>query len=76
MIPFIEFKDVYMPYHMGEVTIYAAYSISFSIEKGEFAVVVGSSGAGKTTKVIKMKNGKIQESYFNKHPLSVDDIEW
>lgn len=46
---FIEFKDVYKRYHMGEVTINAANGISFKIEKGEFAIVVGPSGAGKTT---------------------------
>jgi len=49
MKPFIEFKNVYKRYHMGEVTINAANGISFSIEEGEFAIVVGPSGAGKTT---------------------------
>ena len=45
----VEFKDVYKQYIMGEVTINAVDGISFNIEEGEFAVVVGSSGAGKTT---------------------------
>jgi len=49
MRPFIEFKDVYKRYHMGEVTINAANGINFSIGEGEFAIVVGPSGAGKTT---------------------------
>ncbi|HEY5537453.1 MAG TPA: ABC transporter ATP-binding protein [Acetobacterium sp.] len=49
MKPFIEFKKVYKRYHMGEVTINAANGISFTIEEGEFAIVVGPSGAGKTT---------------------------
>lgn len=49
MKPFIEFKNVYKRYHMGEVTINAANGISFTIEEGEFAIVVGPSGAGKTT---------------------------
>ena len=45
----VEFKNVYKQYKMGEVTINAVDGISFNIEEGEFAVVVGSSGAGKTT---------------------------
>lgn len=49
MSSFVEFKDVYKRYKMGEVTINAVDGISFQIEKGEFAVIVGSSGAGKTT---------------------------
>lgn len=49
MSSFIEFKNVYKTYQMGEVCIHAANGISFSIEEGEFAIVVGPSGAGKTT---------------------------
>ena len=45
----VEFKNVYKRYKMGEVTINAVDGISISIEEGEFAVVVGASGAGKTT---------------------------
>ncbi len=45
----VEFKNVYKQYKMGEVTINAVDGISFNIEQGEFCVVVGSSGAGKTT---------------------------
>lgn len=45
----VEFKNVYKRYKMGEVTINAVDGISFSIKEGEFAVVVGASGAGKTT---------------------------
>lgn len=45
----VEFKNVVKQYKMGEITINAVDDISFNIEEGEFAVVVGSSGAGKTT---------------------------
>ncbi len=56
MSSFVTLKDVYKRYHMGEVTITASDGISFEIERGEFAVVVGSSGAGKTT-VLNMLGG-------------------
>ena len=46
---FIEFKNVKKIYKMGEVEIKALDGISFEIEKGEFVVVLGNSGAGKTT---------------------------
>ena len=46
---FVEFENVYKTYHMGEVDINAANGVSFEIEKGDFTVVVGASGAGKTT---------------------------
>ena len=46
---FIEFKDVSKIYTMGEVEIKAIDDVSFEVEKGEFVVVLGASGAGKTT---------------------------
>lgn len=49
MSAFVELKDVKKSYQMGDVTIHASDGINFSIEKGEFAVIVGPSGAGKTT---------------------------
>lgn len=45
----VKFDNVYKKYTMGEVTINAVDGVTFEIEEGEFAVVVGSSGAGKTT---------------------------
>lgn len=46
---FIEFKDVEKCYQMGEQKIYASAGVDFEIEKGEFVIIVGPSGAGKTT---------------------------
>ena len=46
---YIEFKDVVKEYKMGEVTIKALDKTNFQIEKGELVVIVGPSGAGKTT---------------------------
>ena len=49
MPAFVEFDHVYKRYKMGEVTITANDDVSFAVNKGEFAVIVGSSGAGKST---------------------------
>ena len=49
MQDFVVFKDVSKRYQMGQVTINAVDHINFSIGKGEFCIVVGPSGAGKTT---------------------------
>ncbi len=46
---FVKFENVFKRYKMGEVVITAADGVTFSIDEGEFAVVVGLSGAGKTT---------------------------
>jgi len=46
---YIEFKDVVKEYKMGEVLIKALNNTNFQIEKGELVVIVGPSGAGKTT---------------------------
>lgn len=46
---FVECKHVKKTYQMGEVTIEALKDVNFEIEKGEFCVIVGASGAGKTT---------------------------
>ncbi|HEY5585320.1 MAG TPA: ABC transporter ATP-binding protein [Ruminiclostridium sp.] len=49
MNSFVEFKNVIKRYDMGEVLIKAVDDVSFSIEKGELVVVLGASGAGKST---------------------------
>ncbi len=46
---YVEFKEVKKTYKTGEVEIHALRDATFTIEKGEFCVIVGASGAGKTT---------------------------
>ena len=46
---YIEFKNVNKEYKMGEVTIKALNNTNFEINEGELVVIVGPSGAGKTT---------------------------
>lgn len=46
---YIEFKNVCKEYKMGEIIIKALDNTNFEIEKGELVVIVGPSGAGKTT---------------------------
>ena len=53
---YISLNGVVKRYQMGEVTITAADHITFDIEKGQFVVIVGPSGAGKTT-VLNMLGG-------------------
>ena len=53
---FVEFQDVSKVYTMGSNKIKAADGVSFSIDEGEFCVIVGPSGAGKTT-VLNMLGG-------------------
>lgn len=53
---FVSFRDVSKIYRSGEVEIRAVDDISFEIQKGEFVVIVGPSGAGKTT-VLNMLGG-------------------
>lgn len=49
MEPFIQFKDVKKIYKMGETEIEALAGVDFSINKGEFVIIAGASGAGKST---------------------------
>lgn len=49
MSSFVELRNVKKSYDMGEVVIKAVDDVSFSIDKGEFVIVLGASGAGKST---------------------------
>ncbi len=53
---YISFEQVRKEYQMGEIVIEAVSSVDFTVEKGEFAIIVGPSGAGKTT-VLNMLGG-------------------
>lgn len=49
MSAFVTFKNVKKVYRAGEIEIPALHDVNFEIERGEFCVIVGASGAGKTT---------------------------
>ena len=48
-MPYIEFADVVRAYGAGSTLVHALDGASFAVEKGELAVILGQSGAGKTT---------------------------
>ena len=54
--PFVQFQNVCKYYQVGDTRFAASDHISFTIEKGEFCVILGPSGAGKTT-VLNMLGG-------------------
>jgi len=58
---YVEFKNVKKSYDMGEVVIKAVDDVSFSIDKGEFVVILGASGAGKST-ILNLLGGMDQVS--------------
>ena len=49
MSAFISFENVKKIYHMGEIEIHALDDVSFDINQGEFVIIAGASGAGKST---------------------------
>lgn len=49
MAAFVRFENVNKTYKTGEIEITALHDVNFEIEQGEFCVIVGASGAGKTT---------------------------
>lgn len=88
MSAYIRFKDIKKTYEMGEVKIKAVDGVSFDIDKGEFVIIAGSSGAGKST-VLNLLGGmdtstegdlvvdEVNISSFNKKQLTQyrrDDI--
>ena len=75
MEDYVRLKQVKKIYKMGEVEIAAADGIDFSVGKGEFAVVVGASGAGKTT-VLNILGGNDITTYNTKQLTAYrrDDI--
>lgn len=88
MSAYISFKDIKKTYEMGEVKINAVDGVNFDINKGEFVIIAGSSGAGKST-VLNLLGGmdiptsgdlivdNVNISHFNKKQLTnyrKDDI--
>ena len=66
-MPLIEFKKVKKEY-IGEINVLAVHDCSFTIDKGEFVVILGQSGAGKTT-ILNMLGGM---DYATSGEITVD----
>jgi putative ABC transport system ATP-binding protein len=71
MSSFIEFKNVKKVYDMGEIAIKAVDDVSFSIDKGEFVIILGASGAGKST-ILNLLGGM---DYVSEGSIFVDGNE-
>ena len=77
---YVILKDVRKTYHMGEVSINAADGVNFEIKKGEFVVIVGPSGAGKTTitnlinRFYDIQDGKIRYDGININKIKKADL--
>ena len=73
---FIEMKNVTKTYYMGEVEIKALDEVGFAVDKGEFVVIVGPSGTGKTT-ILNILGGmdtaSSGEIYVDNEPVSSFD---
>ncbi len=71
MKKYIEFKNVKKIYKMGEVDIEALSGVDFAIDKGEFVIIAGASGAGKST-ILNILGGMDGLTSGN---VFVDDVE-
>lgn len=71
MRKFVQFENVKKIYDMGEVVIKAVDDVSFSIDKGEFVIVLGASGAGKST-ILNLLGGM---DHVTEGSIFVDDNE-
>ena len=69
---FIELKNIKKEY-TGEVNVTAVDNVSFKIEQGEFVVILGPSGAGKTT-ILNMIGGMDKPTSGERNYLNTEDI--